>query len=251
MKKVYITAVFIAIIAGVATYMFASELQKNTKIKDAPMSEVVVAIQDIKENTIITAEMIEVRLYTSASVSPGAVSKLEDLVGKLARYPISTGEQILMNKLIAIGEKDEKAALSYQLLPGEYAFSLVIGSQEGVSGFITRGDYVDVLYTDQKDDGTYKTDFVMRDVYVLRTSNRAANSAADAQGGAEITSYMELTFKLDEAQCLKLSDILAKGSVRLVLKSITTGETLQGLVEQTEKAGESDSSTAQTTEMAS
>jgi pilus assembly protein CpaB len=255
MKKVYITAVFIAIIAGIATYMFASELQKNTKIKDAPMSEVVVAIQDIRENTVITAEMVEVRLYTTASVTPGTVSKLEDLVGKLARYPIFVGEQILASKLIGIGEKDERAALSYQLLPGEYAYSITIGSEQGVSGFITRGDYVDILFTELKGDGTYKTDFVMRNVYVLRVSNHAANLAADAQGGAPITSYMELTFKLNESQCIQLSDIRAKGDVRLVLKSITTGETLQGTVEQTEKAeektGESNSTKVETTEFAS
>ncbi|HOO25904.1 MAG TPA: hypothetical protein PKW24_04785, partial [Clostridiales bacterium] len=78
---------------------------------------------------------------------------------------------------------------------------------------------------------------------------------ADAQGGAPITSYMELTFKLNESQCIQLSDIRAKGDVRLVLKSITTGETLQGTVEQTEKAeektGESNSTKVETTEFAS
>jgi len=173
----------------------------------------------------------------------------------LARYPIFVGEQILASKLIGIGEKDERAALSYQLLPGEYAYSITIGSEQGVSGFITRGDYVDILFTELKGDGTYKTDFVMRNVYVLRVSNHAANLAADAQGGAPITSYMELTFKLNESQCIQLSDIRAKGDVRLVLKSITTGETLQGTVEQTEKAeektGESNSTKVETTEFAS
>ncbi len=236
MKKVYITAVFIAIIAGVATYIFATQVQKSTKIKDAPMAEVVVALQDIRENSLITEEMVELRTYTVASITPGAPASLDEVVGHLARYPIMQGEQVLPSKLIKLGERDEKGALSHQLLPGEYAYSLSIGSEQGVSGFIGRGDYVDILFTELLPDGEYKTDFVLRDIYVLRTSNYAANRVADAPDGQPITSYMEVTFKLDEAQCLLISNTLAKGEVRLILKSIKTGEELNADVKQTEAA---------------
>ena len=37
MKKVYLIAVIVAIIAGVATYMFATGINSKTKFKDAEM----------------------------------------------------------------------------------------------------------------------------------------------------------------------------------------------------------------------
>lgn len=224
MKKVYLIATFVAIIAGIATYLFASQIQKNTKIKDAPTSSVVVAIQAIKENTILTAEMFEVKLFTTVAVVPGAATKIEDVVGKMNRYPIALGEQVLVNKIISVGEKIENAALSYQLLPGEYAYTISVDSGQGVAGFITRGDYVDVLYTSMDIDGNYKTEIILQDVYVLRLANNAANQIADAPNGQPITSYVEITFKLSEEQIISLSNYLAAGPVRLALKPVTSGE---------------------------
>lgn len=225
MKKVYLIATFVAIIAGISTYLFASQIQKSTKIKDAPTSSVVVAIQDIKENTILTNEMFEVKLFTTVAVAPGAADKIEDVIGKMSRYPIAVGEQVLANKIISVGEKVENAALSYQLLSGEYAYTITVDSVQGVAGFITRGDYVDVLFTSNDEQGNYKTEIILQDVYVLRLANNAANKIADAPNGQPITTYVEVTFKLDEEQILKLSNYLAQGSIRLALKPITTGET--------------------------
>ncbi|NLX92400.1 MAG: Flp pilus assembly protein CpaB [Clostridiales bacterium] len=224
MKKVYLIATFVAIIAGISTYLFASQIQKSTKIKDAPTSSVVVAVQPIKENTILTAEMFEVKLFTTVAVVPGSAAKMEDVVGKMNRYPIAAGEQVLVNKIISVGEKNVNVALSYELLPREYAYTITVDSVQGVAGFITRGDYVDVLFTSNDEQGNYKTEIILQDVYVLRLANNAANKIADAPNGQPITAYVEVTFKLSEEQIIKFSNYLAQGPVRLVLKPITTGE---------------------------
>lgn len=229
MKKVYLIATFVAIIAGIATYMFSTQLVKSSRIKDAPTTSVVVAIEEIKENTILTMEMFEVRFYTTESVVPNAADKIEDVVGKLSRYPIAKGEQVVRSKLIVYGETVKDAALSYQLLPGEYAYSLSLDSVQGVSGFIARGDYVDVLFTSDTADaagGTlvYMSEIILRDVYVLRVGNNAANKVADAPNGQPITAYTEVVFKLNEEQIIKLSNYLAAGPVRLALKPVTAGE---------------------------
>ena len=59
MKKVYLIAVIFAIIAGVATYMFATEINSKTKFKDAEMVTVLVPTADIEKNVEITADMFE------------------------------------------------------------------------------------------------------------------------------------------------------------------------------------------------
>lgn len=224
MKKVYLVATLVAIIAGISTFLFASQIQKSTKIKDAPTSSVVVAVQAVKENTVLTAEMLEVKVFTTVSVVPGAANKIEDVIGKISRYPIAMGEQVITNKIFSVGEEVKDAVLSYQLLPGEYAYTISVDSVQGVAGFITRGDYVDILYTISDEVGNYRTEVILADVYVLRLANNAANLAADAPNGQPITSYIEITFKLSKEQILKLSNYLENGTLRLALKPITTGE---------------------------
>ena len=54
MKKVYLIAVIFAIIAGVATYMFATEIDKKTTFKDADMVTVLIPTADIDKNVEIT-----------------------------------------------------------------------------------------------------------------------------------------------------------------------------------------------------
>ena len=224
MKKVYLIATFVAIVAGIATYMFASQIQKDRTIKDAPTSSVVVAVVEIKENTILKAEMFEVKLFTTVAVVPGAAAKIEDIIGKMSRYPIVVGEQVLLNKIISVGEKAENAALSYQLLSGEYAYTISVDNVQGVAGFITRGDSVDVLFTSSEQEGVYKTEIILRDVYVLRLADYATNRVADAPNGQPVISYVEVTFKLNEEQILILSNYIAKGPVSLALKPITPVE---------------------------
>ena len=58
MKKVYLIAVIFAIIAGVATYMFATEIDKKTTFKDADMVTVLIPTADIDKNVEITADMV-------------------------------------------------------------------------------------------------------------------------------------------------------------------------------------------------
>ena len=57
MKKVYLIAVIFALVAGFATYFFASEIDKKTTIKDADTIEVIVPVNDISQNSTITEEM--------------------------------------------------------------------------------------------------------------------------------------------------------------------------------------------------
>ena len=57
MKKVYLIAVIFALIAGFATYFFATEIDKKTTIKDADTVAVIVPVADMPKNSTITEEM--------------------------------------------------------------------------------------------------------------------------------------------------------------------------------------------------
>lgn len=229
MKKVYLIATFVAIIAGIATFFFASQLSKNTKIKDAPTTPVVVALDEIKENTKLTAEMFEVKLYTTVSVAPGAASKIEDVVGKLNRFPIAKGEQVIGEKLFAYGSDSKEARLSYQLMPGEYAYTIDVDIVQGVAGFIGGGDFVDIIHTGTVGDaaagGQIVTQIIMKDIKVLKIADYAANAAAaNPDSPTPITTYGVVTLLLNEAQIIQLTQMQTVGRIRLALKPITTGQ---------------------------
>ena len=54
MKKIYLIAAVIALVAGFATYFFAMELKTSKIVTGVDKATVLVAIQDIKEDTILT-----------------------------------------------------------------------------------------------------------------------------------------------------------------------------------------------------
>jgi len=246
MKKVYLIATFVAIIAGIATFFFASQIQKSQKIENVPMSSVVVAKQAIGENTTLTAEMLEVRTYTTASVLPEAASKIEDVVGKLNKYPLVKDEQINTENLITKGGENNDARLSYQLLPGEYAYTIDVDIVQGIAGFISKGDRVDILHTGTVGDaaagGKIITQILMKDIKVLRISDYAANVLEEkpvAEGGTKITSYGVVTLLLNEAQIIQLTQMSTVGRIKLALKpidSVQTNSAPQTPAEQTTAA---------------
>lgn len=86
MKKVYLIAVVFALVAGFATYFFATEITKKTTIKDADMVSVYVPSEDIPANSKITPEMLQgdapkfvVKEVVAADATPDAVKDIKEL----------------------------------------------------------------------------------------------------------------------------------------------------------------------------
>lgn len=231
MKKVYIIAVFVALLAGVATYFFASQIEQKTTIKDEPTKDVVVAIEAIPENTVITAEMLRVVQYPTRFINSDAAGSLQEVVGRLARQSIMKDEQVLKSKIVTIGTDQADTALSYQLRPGEYAYTIAADTVQGVAGFISKNDLVDVVYTENIE-GENATTILLSDIRVLRLSNYAANYAAQQSGGLPITSYTEITLLLNKEQVITLTQAQNNGLIRLVLKPLVTEDELVEVPEE-------------------
>ncbi|HOU11010.1 MAG TPA: Flp pilus assembly protein CpaB [Clostridiales bacterium] len=220
MKKVYLIATVVAIITGIATYLFASQLQKNSTIKDTPNSPIVVAKVNIPKNTIVTADMVELKQLPTLSVTPGAYSNPTDVVGKVARQDIMLGEQLVPLRFVQPGRKDNNAALSNQLKEGEYAYTLSVDVQTGVAGYISEGDYVDVMYLKTSPDGKTTADIVFQNIFVIRTSGFSENYSAES-AGTPILEYSNVTLVLTLEQCRQMALYQSTGMVRLLLKPVT------------------------------
>lgn len=221
MKKVYLVAVVFALIAAFATYMFATEIDKKTTIKDADTVPVIVALRDIPENTRITEEMFaeDAGYFTTKTIvtdyaAPNYISESADMIDSITVDPIYTNEQVCSSRLV--GVDDDKVALSYKLSDGMVAYSFSAGTVNGVDGYISAGDTVDVIVFEKDDDGKATTRVAYEDLKILRISNNKDNTNAN-DSGSTITSYSTLTVEVTEKQALKLYQIETDYNFKLVL----------------------------------
>ena len=220
MKKVYLIAVVFALLAGFATYMFASQIAKNSTIKDADTTAVVFALQDIPKNTIITDSMIaaDAGYFTLksdvlvADATPLPVTDLTTVVGMITSVDIYTGEQINEHKFISADSED--VGLSFKLRKNRVAYSFTAGSINGVDGYISPGDTVDILTYETNEKGEVETKSAYQDLRILRVSDASAQAP-----DAKITNYSTLTVEVTKKQAEQLNNILKGKSYTLVLNS--------------------------------
>ena len=145
MKKVYVFAIIMALIAAVAVYYFADSMKKANEPQVIETDFVVVAQSDIPANTMITADMVTLSELPLEAINPNAVKLLDEAVGRLTKYPVLAAEQVLYNKISTQGDDADK--MSYTLAEGQRAISITVEDFAGVAGNITPGDFVDVVAT--------------------------------------------------------------------------------------------------------
>ena len=252
MKKVYLVAVAVAIIAGVCTFLFATQLFKTVSAKSADQTTVIVPVQDVPANTLITAANMS-EYFTSATVFnadviENAVVDEETLLSKVTSDTLYSGEQINKNRLI--DQLTDNVSLSLRLEPGYVAYTIVASGDQGVDGYIEEGDTVDLLYTTvekedenevsidkngnlvtkddkDKDDDEEEEEFAdvtlgtIPALEVLKVSDHQSNSAAE-ESGTSVNTYSNITLKLSEADAEKLFRMESSetvGGYKLVLKN--------------------------------
>lgn len=220
MKKVYLIAVVFALIAGFATYFFASEIDKKTTIKDADTVEVIVPVNDMSQNSSITEEMFaeDAGVFTKKTVVAAdvnietVVTEQDQLIGKVTIDPLYAGEPINIKRIEALDGAD--VALSLKLPKGKVAYSFNAASVTSVDGYINEGDKVDVLVYDGN---KKKSKVAYKNLPILRVSTATASKNASASGTA-LTEYSTLTVVVTEKQALALYKIENENSFKLVLK---------------------------------
>ena len=211
MKKIYIIAFISAIICGTLFFLFLrgfSSKKEETAVQNAVETvDVVVSVGEIAENTQITQEMLKVVKIPKDAVNPNAVTKMEDVVGKFVNTKVYTMEQILSQKLYD-KSKGESNGLSFKITKGMKAMTISVANVSGVAGFISEGDYVDVL--GQNSAGTSKE--IAGKIKVLKVGNKLSKDGE---------LYSEITFEVSESECRQIFDAQLAGQIRLLLREKT------------------------------
>lgn len=212
MKKVYIFATVMALLTAFSVYLFASSIEQNTHIQDAPSSVVLTVTVDLPENTVLTQDMLEQKKLPDMAITKGTAKTIEEAVGKITKYPLSAGEQVILSKLGNIGvEGAEK--LSLELPNGYRAITISVDDVIGVAGYINKGDYVDVISTISKD-SVVTTSLLLQKVKVIRVGNSSLNGQPPA------AKHETVTLSLTPEDTVKLSYAATNGVIRLALRPL-------------------------------
>ena len=233
MKKVYLIAAVCALISGLLLYSYLGTLQSEAQ-QDAPQisyTDVVVALNDIPAYTEITEEMLTMQSVPTEGIHASAALSYDQVVGLMCDGTIVAGETILTNKLSEAGEIGD--SLAYLIPDGMRAMTISVSAETGVAGFLTTGDFVDVLayveedyYYDENDvpEGMITTGDITVEVESSAGKSTVVADAVEILKVGDITYadgtvYTTLTLALTPEQCHAVFAAEQAGALCVSLRS--------------------------------
>jgi len=213
MKKVYIIAAVLAVLAGVLLFLYLGNLE-NSSGTVVETETVVTAIRDIPAYTTIDATMLTLTSYPKGSAHPKAARSISEVVGKTTESEILSGEQIIPEKL-----KSEDSGLSYLLPEGMRAVTIAVDDVSGIAGFIQIGDYVDVICNTNTDySESYNTTFVVAQDIKVAALDKQMVTSTTSSGSTVATSYTYLTLFVTPQQSLDIVHSYRAGVLSVALR---------------------------------
>ena len=125
----------------IVVYLRQLEARNQAPIPTVP---VVVAKEDMAPGTTIAPNMVELRPLPESAVGRDGVSRLDQAVGRVVRYPVARGEQVGNLRLI---DAPAVRTLSFQIPAGMRGFTIPVNQTKSPAALMAPGDWVDVLAT--------------------------------------------------------------------------------------------------------
>lgn len=214
-RKYWLIAVLCGLTASLLTFQYLQDVKNRYRPDD--LVPVIVAKENINENTIITKEQLKIEEIPAKYTHPDVIKDMDEIIGKTATTKVAKGEAFLKQKLLSA---DKASRLSYAIPQSKRAVSIPIDNVSGVAGYINAGDKVDIVATldipvPDTQSGEKNTAFsvlTLQNIEVLAVGDNP-NSQTKNSGGATLT----LAVAVQEAPSLILAS--ERGSIRLLLRS--------------------------------
>lgn len=220
MKKIRLLALFLAVIAACALFYYLNT--SGNKPVEIPKSDVIIAAQDIPENTVITEEMLKRASVPTETVLPNTYDKAADIIGKTTSTRIISGEQIVDIRLVDVGST-ESGSLAYAIDPGMRAITIGVGDTSSLKYMIRPNDIVDIVAQYQVEveilnlKGEPETKTVPTAKLLLQQIKVLAVDQIMLKSGA--TQYTTLTLEVTPEQAVEISYSENSGLLRAILRS--------------------------------
>jgi pilus assembly protein CpaB len=187
-KAVLFLALLLGLISAVLVYVYLSQAGGEKTAASGETKPVVVAKQDIPVATRITADMVEIKEVSVDAVHPDSFSTTEGVVGNLARYPITAGEQVLSDRVAASSltlPEGKELPLPYIVPEGKRAVSVAVSDLISAGGLVRPGDYVDVILTVKLGSGDQIGKAILQNLEVLALDQQLEKVAPNLEAGDE------------------------------------------------------------------
>lgn len=132
-----VAAGVVALIA-VAIYINAREA---SLLEEAAMQDVVVATRDILANRALDEAVVQAAKVPKKYLAPGAVTAVNEVVGRVAAVPIPKGAQVTGTAL----QEGGREALAFSIPRGMRAVTIAVSDVSGVGGLVRVGNFVDIV----------------------------------------------------------------------------------------------------------
>ncbi|MDW4499970.1 Flp pilus assembly protein CpaB [Sulfitobacter sp. D35] len=227
---------------AVRNYISAQAMQ----VQDANASvvRVLAAAHDIPFGHAIEGHMLTTIEWPASSVPPGAFTDRAEVLGQTGGEPrrakarLAQGELLLSTKLSEFGEK---VTIVQTLGANTRAMAIKVDAETAVGGFVTPGDYVDVLLTQGRDSEIRAVTILqnIRVVGVDQSSDEQSDETAIARTvTVEVTPGEGQRLALaQKAGTLSLSLRTLEGAVDEPLESVRLADLMREVspVPETEK----------------
>lgn len=190
-RRYLLLTIVCASVSAVLIYAAVSRGSTSKQAESAVLTgSTVVAAMDIPARTQITAEMLTLK-NIPLSVRPAtALTSIDDVVGKVTRYPISADEEVTPNKIVSLQGTQTTDSLSFVVPKGMRAISIQADQVLSAGGLVLPGDYVDIMSVLKgvKPDGStidnYVVKTILQNVQVLAVAQKIADVAAGSDTGS-------------------------------------------------------------------
>ena len=208
-------------VAGASGYaareMINEQMTARQAAEDAATVTVLVAAIDIPFGHAIERGNITAIDWPREAVPPGTFSDHAELLPAEGGEPrrvsraIAQGELILASR---VGDFGEKITIVQSLAPNHRAMSIKVDAESGVGGFVTPGDFVDVILTQGRNDAL-RTVTILQNVRVVGVDQDANEQNDQIQVARTVT--LEVT--PHDGQRLALAQ--EAGVLSLTLRNLT------------------------------
>lgn len=213
MARRFILALLVAlVISGAAVFIIYRKMARTAAPVAQTPIEYVAAGHPVNPGDILKREDLTMISWPRANPLAGSFVKADDLVGRVALYPLQAGQPVLDSELAAAGAG---MGLSGRVPEGMRAIALRSDEVVGVAGFLMPATHVDVLVT-------YKpvpsmpdpiTATVLQDAEVLAVGHEVQ---PDPSGKPANVDVVTLLLSPQDAQKAVLA--AAQGSIHFVLR---------------------------------
>lgn len=215
-KAPLLIALALGLLAGTIAWSAVKRKELEVRAGWTP-TPVLVATVDISEGTVVTQEMIAVRMVpeqfvTASVIKPDSSSYIAN---QRVLVPVQAGDPLLWSQFETTRAAER---LSTKVLKKARAISIAARGVQSVSGWVRPNDHVDVIGTFKNDDGHQVAVTLMQNVIVLATGKLTGTTNVNLVPEAQREySSVSLLVIPEEAEILTLAQEV--GALTLSLRN--------------------------------